>query len=338
MIKKLVYTGGIPLSDAEAFQLCEEPLPEPTGHDVLVAVKAVSVNPVDTKVRVKTPTGSKVVLGWDAAGIVEAVGDEVQAYQPDDRVFYAGDVTRDGCNASHQLVDERIVGRHPQNLDFLHAAAMPLTSITAWEALFDRMKIDADKDKGKTILIINGAGGVGSVAIQLAKQVAGLEVVTTASRPETREWCISLGADHVLNHREDLPGQYAALGLESPDYILCLSDTDSYFSAMAELVAPQGMICAVVDTQQAHNFSVLKAKSVGFVWEFMFTRAMYGTADMTRQQDILNQLARLLDSGRISCTMKQNMGSLSVENLARAHELVESGAMIGKLVLKGLDV
>jgi len=335
-MKKLEYKGGTSISDPGAFSITNMPVPEPTGHDVLVSVKAVSVNPVDTKVRDKTPPNQAVVLGWDAAGVVEAVGSEVTSYQSGDRVFYAGDVTRAGCNASHQLVDESVVGRHPQTLDFLDAAAMPLTSITAWEALFDRMKIDPEKDAGKSILIINGAGGVGSIAIQLAKQVAGLNVVATASRDETRDWCLSLGADHVVNHYEDLTACFGK-ELAAPDFILCLTDTDPYFETMAELIAPQGMICAVVDTVNTHDLSILKAKSVGFVWEFMFTRAMYGTADMSRQQDILNHVARLLDTGKLRCTKMQNMGCLSPETITRAHETIESGKMIGKLVLEGID-
>jgi len=335
-MKNLEYKGGKSINDSGAFSLTDMQLPTPTGHDVLVVVKAVSVNPVDTKVRDKTPCNQDVVLGWDAAGVVAAIGSEVTMYQPGDRVFYAGDVTRAGCNASHQLVDERIIGRHPQTLDFLNAAAMPLTSITAWEALFDRMKIDPDKDAGKTILIINGAGGVGSIAIQLAKQVAGLNVIATASRDETRDWCLSLGADHVVNHYEDLTACFSK-GLAAPDFILCLTDTDPYFETMAELVAPQGMICAVVDTKQAHDLSILKAKSVGFVWEFMFTRAMYGTQDMSRQQDILNQVARLLDTGKLRSTMMQNVGRLSPETISTAHQTIESGRMIGKLVLEGIE-
>ncbi|OQK17868.1 NADPH:quinone reductase [Methyloprofundus sedimenti] len=305
------------------------------GHDLLVKIEAIAVNPVDYKVRlgISNSKDQPRILGWDAAGIVESVGENVSLFKPGERVFYAGDITRSGSNASHQLIDERIVGRMPESLDFAAAAALPLTSITAWEALFDRLKINAQTDKGKHILIIGGAGGVGSIAIQLAKQVARLNVIATASREESRQWCLSLGADKVINHHQDMLEQYKHKGFVAPDYILCLNNTDSHMQSMMELIAPQGMICSVVETRQSHDLDKLKTKSAGFVWEFMFTRSMYKTADMIKQHQMLNEIARLVDTGMLKTTLKEIYGQLSVENLMAVHKKLESGSSIGKIVL-----
>jgi len=248
------------------FEVVEQEMPQATGHDLLVKIEAISVNPIDTKLRQSLDSEPKV-LGWDAAGVVEATGDLVTLFQPGDRVYYAGDVRRPGSNAEYQLVDERITGRSPTTLTTAESAAMPLTTITAWESLFDRMKIVPGKDAGKRLLIIGAAGGVGSIAIQLAKVVAGLEVIATASRPESHEWCQSLGADYVVNHRDPLPEQFQQQAIAAPDYILCLNDTDAYWPVMAELIAPQGVICALVSSQTPQDINALKAKSVGFVWE-----------------------------------------------------------------------
>jgi len=333
------FTGGRTLDDAEAFVRFECATPQPAGHDLLVAVRAVSVNPVDTKVRAGIGTVQQPprILGWDAAGVVEAVGDAVTLFRPGDRVYYAGDITRAGSNATHQLVDERIVGRMPKTLDFAAAAALPLTTITAWEALFSRLRIDTRADSGRRLLVIGGAGGVGSIAIQLAKQVAGLEVVATASRAASREWCLSLGADLVVDHHGDMAGQLREQGVAAPDFILCLNSTDAHFPAMAELIAPQGLICSIVGTAAAHNFDVLKSKSAGFLWEFMFTRPMYRTPDMQQQHALLNEVAALLDAGTLQGTMKELAGSLSPESLCAAHRQLESGTTIGKLVLTGIE-
>ncbi|QPJ65261.1 MAG: zinc-binding alcohol dehydrogenase family protein [Candidatus Nitrohelix vancouverensis] len=318
-----------------AFVEFEQQTPQAKGHDLLVRIEAVSVNPVDYKVRqgLKEAQTPPVILGWDAAGVVESVGDKVSRFKIGDRVYYAGDITRSGSNASHQLVEEHIVGRMPKSLDFAEAAALPLTGITAWEALFDRLKIDPDADRDKQILIIGGAGGVGSIAIQLAKKVAHLKVIATASREESRQWCLSLGADVVVNHRENMPEQFKQQGLAQPDYVLCLNDTDGHFKAMSELVAPQGMICSIVETAQDHSLDELKSKSAGFVWEFMFTRSMYATADRGKQHDLLNSIAELVDAGEIKSTLNEIFGELSAENISKAHQQVEAGASIGKIVL-----
>jgi len=332
------FTGGKTLDAADAFIRFECATPQPAGHDLCVAVQAVSVNPVDTKVRasLKTVQQPPRILGWDAAGIVEAVGKEVTLFKPGDRVYYAGDISRPGSNATRQLVDERITGNMPATLDFAAAAALPLTAITAWEALFARLRIEPAADAGKRILIIGGAGGVGSIAIQLAKRIAGLEVIATASHAASRDWCVSLGADCVVNHHEDMVAQFRDQGIAATDYILCLNSTDAHFSAMAELIAPQGLICSIVGTAEAHNFDVLKSKSAGFLWEFMFTRPMYHTHDMQKQHELLNEVARLVDVGTLRGTLQSLAGGLTPANLRAAHRQLESGTTIGKLVLTSI--
>lgn len=317
-----------------------DPPAAPSGHDLLVAVRAIAVNPIDTKVRkpkeqVET---SPRILGWDAAGEVVAVGDQVEHYQVGDRVYYAGDISRPGCNSEYQLVDERIVGRMPATLDFAQAAALPLTSITAWESLFERLRIDPDgADAGKRILIIGGAGGVGSIAIQLAKKLAKLQVIATASRPETIAWVKGLGADQVINHRQPLDAELQAIGIDTVDYILCLNDTDQHWHAMANAIAPQGYICSIVDTVRPVELGLLKSKSVTFAWEVMFTRAMFQTADMIEQQQLLNRIAAGIDCGELQCTLREVLTPISAVNLRRVHALLESGTAIGKTVLSGWE-
>ncbi len=329
---------GFNSNDSQA-QLIELHTPEAVGHDLLVKIDAIAVNPVDTKViaGIKSPLAEPKIVGWDASGTVTAIGDDVELFKVGDKVFYAGDVTRPGCYASHQLVDERIVGHAPKSLSPSEIAAMPLTSITAWEALFSRLKIIADIDKGKNILIIGGAGGVGSIAIQLAKVVGKLNVVTTASRTESEQWCRKLGADHVLNHHSDLAVQYRTLAIDDPDYILCLNSTDQHFEAMAELIAPQGMICSIVGTQQKHDLDCLKSKSAGFVWEFMFTRPMFKTTDMLTQHHLLNSVAQLLDNGQLSSTLTSTIGPINADNINKAHQQLLLGSTIGKITLTAIE-
>jgi zinc-binding alcohol dehydrogenase family protein len=303
----------------------ELPNPSPAGRDLLVKVEAVSVNPVDYKQR-KQATTSRI-LGWDASGTVEAVGPQVELFKPGDAVYYAGDVTRPGCNSEYHLVDERIVGRKPKTLDFAQAAAMPLTSITAWEAFFDRMKVQS----GKRILIISGAGGVGSIAIQLARQ-AGLHVIATASRPESVAWVKTLGADEVVSHRESLTAQ-----IKNPvDYVANFSgELDAYWDAMAELVAPQGALVAIVGNTKPLPMDAVRTKSATVCWELMFTRPRFKTPDMIEQHRLLNQVADWLDAGKLRCTLKETLSPINGANLRKAHERLESGTMIGKLVLRG---
>ena len=303
----------------------ELPKPSPAGRDLLVKVEAISVNPVDYKQR-KQATASRI-LGWDASGTVIAVGSETELFKPGDAVYYAGDVTRPGCNSEFHLVDERIVGRKPKTLDFAQAAAMPLTSITAWEAFFDRMKVKPQK----TLLIISGAGGVGSIGIQLAKQ-AGLHVIATASRPDSIAWVKSLGADQVVNHRESLTAQ-----IKQPvDYIANFSgELDAYWDAMGELVAPQGALVAIVGNTKPLPMDAVRAKSATLCWELMFTRPRFQTPDMIEQHRLLNQVADWLDAGKLRCTLKETLSPINGANLRKAHAKLESGTMIGKLVLKG---
>lgn len=324
--------GGAPV-------LIEQPVPSATGRDLLVAIEAIAVNPVDTKIRaaIDGELDSPRIVGWDAAGTVISTGADCELFQPGDRVFYAGDVTRPGCYASHQLVDERVVGHAPKSLSALQAAAMPLTSITAWEALFTRMRIQSDKDRGKTLLVVGGAGGVGSIAVQLGRHVAGLQVVATASRSESRDWCLELGADHVIDHGDQLVRHYQALNISPPDYILCLADTDSYFDALCELVAPQGLLCFAVTSKQRHNIEQLKTKSAGLVWEFMFTRPMFGTADLAAQHTLLNTIADLIDTGRLRCTLRHELGPLNAANILQAYRMLGTGRTIGKIGMSAID-
>jgi NADPH2:quinone reductase len=330
----------LPIDDPESLIDVEVPKPEPRGRDLLVRVKAVSVNPVDTKVRApkdKVETAPKI-LGWDAAGIVEAVGEEVSLFSVGDEVYSAGSITRQGCNAEHHLVDERIVGRKPRNLSFEEAAAMPLTTLTAWEALFDRMGValrpPEDRPAG-TLLVIAGAGGVGSIAIQLAKRLAGLRVIATASRGETEAWCRELGADEVIDHRKPLKDELQRIGSGEVDFILCAANTEAHLQNMVETVKPQGKVCVIVGVKggQPVNINIFQSKSVAICWEYMFTRAMYETPDMQVQHDILQETARLLEQGVLRHTMREQYGPLNAENLRRAHAMLESGRMIGKLVL-----
>lgn len=339
-MKAVALTHYLPISDPQSLFDTELPTPLPAAHDLLVRVEAVSVNPVDTKVRApkpdKTvPEKSPQVLGWDAAGVVEAVGSSVTRFKPGDEVYYAGDITRPGSNSEYQLVDEHIVGHKPHTLSFAEAAAMPLTTITAWEALFDRLHIDRHgAHHGQSLLIIGGAGGVGSIAIQLAR-MAGLAVIATASRPETRDWVASMGAHQVVNHREHLPTQLGALNFACVHYIANFNNTDVYWSVMAELIRPQGKIVGIVENTGPIELGLLKSKSAAFVWEFMFTRSMYRTPDMAAQGELLNEATALLDAKKLRTTLTETLTPINAANLRQAHARLESGHSIGKLVLTG---
>ena len=315
---------------AHTFEEIELPSPVAKGRDLLVKIEAISVNPVDYKQR-KASSATPRVLGWDAAGIVQAVGPEVTLFKPGDAVYYAGDVTRPGANSELHLVDERIVGRKPARLDFAQAAAIPLTAITAWEAFFDRMKIrPAGGDSGKRMLIIGGAGGVGSIGIQLAK-MAGLRVIATASRPESVAWAKELGADEVADHRKDLPSQVKT----QVEYIANFNDLDTHWTAMGELIAPQGAMVAIVGNQKPLPMDAVRSMSATLCWELMFTRPRFQTPDMIEQHRLLNQVADWLDEGKLRGTMRQTLRPINAGNLRKAHEKLESGTMIGKLVLEG---
>ena len=336
-MKAVALTRYLPIDNPESLMDVDLPKPQPSGHDLLVAVKAIAVNPVDTKVR--SPKDkvepSPRVIGYDAAGIVEAVGPDVTLFKVGDEVFYAGDITRAGTNSEYHLADERVVGRKPKSLSFADAAALPLTSITAYEVLFDRIGIDAGgRDAGKTLLIIGGAGGVGSIAIQLAK-IAGQIVVTTASRPETIDWVRKLGADHVINHRQPLRPQLDTLGLTGIDNVAVFNDTDQHWDASVEIVKPQGTIGLIVENVKPLNQSVVKAKSLKLAWEMMFTRAMYKTPDMIEQHNILNKVSAWIDDGTLRTTANEAMTPINAANLRKAHKALEDGSAIGKITLEG---
>ncbi len=335
-MKAIGLYNYLPIEDEQSLVDVQIDQPEVNGNDLLVAVRAISVNPVDTKVRAPNDQTETIprILGWDAAGEVIAVGSEVEHYAVGDQVYYAGDITRSGSNCEFQLVDERIVGRKPTSLSFAEATALPLTSITAWEALFDRLGISRQgDDAGKSILIIGGAGGVGSIAIQLAHKLAKLNVIATASRDASRDWCLKLGANVVINHRNSLIEELAVQNITGVDYILCLNNTDQHWTAMAQAINPQGSICSIVETTQPVDLDLLKSKSASFVWELMFTRSMYQTADMIEQQKLLNAIAELVDSGELITTVNQVIQPINAENLRKAHAMIEQGSAIGKVVL-----
>jgi NADPH:quinone reductase len=330
-MKAVAHTRALPIGDPASLVDIELPKPSPAGRDLLVRVEAVSVNPVDTKRRIAEKKDTLPgVLGWDAAGTVVAVGNQVSLFSEGDPVYYAGDVTRPGSNSEFQLVDERIVGRKPKSLDFARAAAIPLTAITAWECFFDRLKVQS----GKSMLIIGGAGGVGSIGIQLAK-IAQLQVLATASRPDSIAWVKALGADHVIDHRKPMRPQVEALGLKQVDYIANFNDLDVHWPAMADLIAPQGAMVAIVGNLKPLDQAAVRAKSATFSWELMFTRPRFQTPDMIEQHKLLNQVADWLDSGKLRGTLKETLSPINAANLRKAHEKLESGTMIGKLVLKG---
>lgn len=336
-MKAIGFKTSLSIEKEDSFIEFETSKPVPGAHDLLVKIEAVSVNPVDFKIRQNSAKDTVLetpkIIGWDAVGIVEAIGDKVSLFKVGDEVYYAGDLNKQGSNAEYQIIDERIVGHKPKSISIEQAAAMPLTGLTAWEILFDRIRIDPEKDKGKTILIIGGAGGVGSIAIQLAKKIAGLTVIATASRPESIEWCKEQGADFVVNHR-NLIEEVRNAGFQNVDFILDFVDVNQYWDAFVELIKPQGHIGSISDPVDNVNLRQLKGKSASFHWELMFTRSMFQTEDMIEQHHILNKLANLLDNGTIHSTLKTTLNGLTVANLKEAHQLLESGKTIGKIAIR----
>lgn len=336
-MKAIGFKTSLPIENPESFIEFEAVKPIPGPKDLLVKIDAISVNPVDFKIRQSaakdTILETPKIIGWDAVGIVQAVGQEVTLFEVGDPVYYAGDITKQGSNAEYQIIDERIVGRKPKSLSIEEAAVIPLTALTAWEILFDRIRISPEKDKGKSILIIGGAGGVGSIAIQLAKKIAGLTVIATASRSETIEWCKQQGADFVVDHK-DLIASVRAAGFENVDFILDFVDTNAYWDTMVDLIKPQGHIASITGSSEPILLNKLKSKSVSFSWELMYTRSMYETEDMVEQHNILNIVADLLDDGILKTTLNTTLNGLTAENLKKAHELLESGRTIGKIAVK----
>lgn len=336
-MKAVGYTRSLAIDDPEALIVRDVERPEIGPHDILVEVRAISVNPVDYKVRKRAepPAGGFKILGYDAAGAVAEVGREVTRFAVGDEVFYAGDIRRQGTNAQFHAVDARIVGHKPRSLDFAAAAALPLTSITAWELLFDRLGVARDEGTGSSLLIVGGAGGVGSIATQLARRRTGLTVIATASRPDTQDWSRQMGAHHVVDHRQPLAAQVKQIVPGGVDYVLALTRTEEHFDQLVEAIAPQGAIGLIDDPAAPLDVRTLKPKSIALHWEFVFTRARYATPDMGRQGAILNELAALVDDGLIRSTARTRLGRIDAKNLKEAHALVESGSSIGKVVLSG---
>lgn len=337
-MKAVGYKTPLPITAPESFIDIDLPKPSPDGHDILVEVKAISVNPVDYKVRSSTPPAAGAdwnVVGWDAAGIVASVGPDVTRFKVGDEVWYAGSITRSGANAEFHLVDERIVGGKPARLGWADAAALPLTTLTAWEAFFDRLDVKKPvPGAAPAILIIGGAGGVGSIAIQIARQFTDLTVIATASRPETQDFVRSLGAHHVIDHSKSLAEQVAALGLGSPAFVFSTTQTDKHVADVAELIAPQGRFGLIDDPS---NFDIMKfkRKAASIHHELMFTRSIFGTPDMSEQGRILDEVSKAVDGGAIKTTATMHFGAINAANLKKAHAQLESGTTIGKVVLEG---
>lgn len=353
-MKAIGYQQNLPITDVNALQDIELPTPVVSGRDILVEVKAVSVNPVDYKIRQDMPAEKDQwkVLGWDAAGIVKAVGDEVSLFNVGDKVWYAGDITRTGSNAQFQLVDERIVGKMPNSLSYAEAAALPLTTITAWELLFDRLDVERlqgepqqasyssvdssaqEQSAKKRILVIGAAGGVGSVMVQLIKQLTNLELIATASRPETVSWLEDLGADHIINHRNPLSEEFSVQSLAEVDYVVSLNNTEQHLIEIEKVIKPQGKF-ALIDDPDTLNIMPFKMKSVSVHWEMMFTRSLFKTEDMQAQHELLNAVSTLIDDSVIKTTVGNHFGTINAANLRQAHQLLESQKAKGKIVLEG---
>jgi NADPH:quinone reductase len=336
-MKAVGYKKPLPIEDPESLLDIEVPAPQPKGRDLLVEIKAVSVNPVDTKVRMRTkPEGAEYkILGWDGSGIVKQTGPECSLFKAGDEVYYAGSIARPGTNSELHLVDERIAGRKPKSLNFAHAAALPLTTITAWELLFDRFGVRPGKPANAgSLLVIGGAGGVGSILIQLARRLTGLTIIATASRPETKQWCLDLGAHAVINHTKPFAEQLRGIGIPEVELIASLTASDVHYPAVIEVLAPQGKF-GIIDDPPSLDAKPLKRKAASLHWEFMFARAVFDTPDIVAQHNLLNEVAEMVDAGVIRTTLGEMLGTINAANLKKAHALLESGRARGKLVLEG---
>jgi zinc-binding alcohol dehydrogenase family protein len=336
-MKAIAHRQNLPVTSPQALELIDLPEPVAGPLDLLVQVQAVSVNPVDVKVRAGMPVPAEGhrVLGWDAAGTVVGLGHEVKGFAVGDRVWYAGAIDRAGSNSERQVVDSRIVSRMPASLDFLQAAALPLTTITAWELLFDRLGVPQGGGAGQKLLVTGAAGGVGSILVQIARQFTQLEIIGTASRPETRDWVLAQGAHHVIDHRQPLHEALKAAGLGPVNLVASLTKTEQHYAAIVEALAPQGKLALIDDLSGPLDVRLLKGKSLSLHWEMMFTRSRHQTADIARQGELLAEVAKAVDAGRIKTTLTRQFGELSVGRLLEAHAQVESGTTIGKVVLGG---
>jgi len=334
-MKAIGYKNNLPATDVNSLQDIEIVMPKATGKDILVEVKAISVNPVDYKIRANRPApdGEWSVIGWDATGVVKEVGEDVTLFKVGDEVWYAGDLNRQGSNAEYQLVDERIVGKKPASLSFAEAAALPLTTLTAYEMLFHRLEVSKD-DANKSILVIGAAGGVGSILVQLAKKLTKLNIIGTASREETTSWLKELGADTVINHRNKLSEEFEKYHLPAPEYVVSLNATEHHVDEIAKLIKPQGKF-GFIDDPKSLNVMPFKGKAVSTHIELMFTRSMFQTDDMIEQHNILNEVSELIDNGTVRTTLGENFGTINAENLRKAHAFLETGKAKGKIVLEG---
>ena len=334
-MKAIGYKNNLPATDVNSLQDIEIVMPKATGKDILVEVKAISVNPVDYKIRANRPApdGEWSVIGWDATGVVKEVGEDVTLFKVGDEVWYAGDLNRQGSNAEYQLVDERIVGKKPASLSFAEAAALPLTTLTAYEMLFHRLEVSKD-DANKSILVIGAAGGVGSILVQLAKKLTKLNSIGTASREETTSWLKELGADTVINHRNKLSEEFEKYHLPAPEYVVSLNATEHHVDEIAKLIKPQGKF-GFIDDPKSLNVMPFKGKAVSTHIELMFTRSMFQTDDMIEQHNILNEVSELIDNGTVRTTLGENFGTINAENLRKAHAFLETGKAKGKIVLEG---
>ena len=336
-MKAVAYYHSLPIQDPLALQDIELPEPIAGPRDLLVEVKAISVNPVDTKVRenVQPDAGTAKVLGWDVAGVVKAVGSDVSLFKVGDKVFYAGSIARAGANSERHVVDERIVGHMPKSLGFAEAAALPLTAITAWELLFERLAIaQGQTDLQQSLLIVGAAGGVGSILTQLASQLTALKVIGSASRPDTQAWVRELGADVIVDHSQPLSAELKRQGIDAVTHVASLTQTDQHLDQLVEALAPQGKL-ALIDDPKALDITKLKRKSLSLHWEFMYTRSLFQTQDMVEQHHLLNRVAELIDAGTLRTTVGEHFGAINASNLRRAHGLLESGKAKGKIVLEG---
>jgi zinc-binding alcohol dehydrogenase family protein len=336
-MKAIGFRQAGAIDRADALIDIDLPCPTPSGHDLLIEVQAISVNPVDTKVRKSAApeAGQTRVLGFDAVGIVREVGPEVALFKIGDAVWYAGVIDRPGSNSEFQLVDERIVGAKPKSLAAADAAALPLTAVTAWELLFDRLQAPRADNAPASLLVVGAAGGVGSILVQLARQLTDLTVIGTASRPETSDWVKQMGAHHVIDHRQPLAAQVAALNAPPVMYVASLTHTEQHYAQIVELLAPQGKFALIDDPAELIDIRQLKRKSISLHWELMFTRPLFKTADMQRQHDILNEVATLVDQGKLRSTAQKHLGKINAANLKEAHRLIETSSTLGKIVLSG---
>lgn len=337
-MKAIAVYEALPTNNPNCFESVEVETPVPVGRDILVRIDAISINPVDSKERlgVSGRLDEPLILGWDTCGEVVSVGEDVKNFKPGDMVISAGEITRPGSYAEFQLLDERIVGHKPAGLTCEEAATLPLTTLVAWESLFDRLEISRNDENSPTLLIIGAAGGLGSMAIQFARKFSNCTIIATASRPETKEWCTDLGAHHVIDHSGDLKEQLKAIGFETVPYILNCSNNIPYWEIMSEIISPEGAICLVASTKAKLDLDIYMAKSVRINYELMFTRSLFGTDKMSRQGELLTKLSEMLATGTIRHIMTESFGPMTPESLSKAHSHIEQGRMIGKMALSGM--